>query len=254
MKTTFRLAVACGLMLVAGTAAVRAQMGGGADQGPTAALNRITQFLGKDASYTADYETRIVSAGQKGAISMPFRLSLNRGDSRMDMDLAKASIPDMSPAAVQIMQTMGLTRMSVLVTGPAEQKTGMLLYPEKKMACPLPQQGKAKAGKTAAEPEPQVLGEEMVDGRLCVKKHLATTQDGMAVEATWWELKDKPGVMAKMQAKTSDGTIDLRLAKLDAAAPAATLFQLPADCRKFPDMQQMMAAIMQENMQKMMQQ
>ncbi len=252
MKTIFRLAVTCGLVWLTGTLAARAQMGG-ADQGPTAALNQITQFLGKDASYTADYETKIVSAGQKGAISMPFRLSLNHGDSRMDMDLAKATIPEMNPAALQLMAGMGLTRMTVLATGPAEPKTGTLLYPDKKMACPLPQPNKAKAGKTAALPEPQVLGEETVDGRLCVKKHLATTQDGMTAEATWWEVKDKPGVMAKMQAKTHDGTIDLRLTRLDAAAPAAALFQLPADYRKFADMQQMMAAVMQENMQQMLQ-
>jgi hypothetical protein len=241
-----------GLALVAVSLALvpaYAQMGGrpgmAGPQGPqfTGALAKL---FGDNSAFSAKVEIRAEIGGEP--MTMPAKISFDKGMARMEMDLTEMKGGHMPPQALAHLKSMGMDNM-VTITLP-EKKVTDLLYPGLQAYCEVPMQNpEATKPESDFNIETTELGTETVDGHSCVKnKVVVTDKAGTKEEFTVWNATDLKKFPVQIEMTHHGVTSTIQFSDIKLSAPDASLFAPPADYKKYDSMQEMMQ---QEMMKKM---
>jgi len=93
------------------------------------------------------------------------------------------------------------------------------------------------------------IGKDTVNGHPCVKnKYVVTDDKGVKHESTVWNATDLKKFPVKIETAEHGDNISMLFKDISLAKPAASQFEVPADFKKYDNMQQMM----QEQMMKRM--
>jgi hypothetical protein len=219
--------------------------GVGGPQGPqfTGAMAKV---FGDNSAFSATMQIQANMGDQE--MTMPAKISFNKGQSRVEMDLTAVKGGHMPPQMVGQLKAMGMGNM-ITINQP-DKKMSYLCYPGLQAYCEVPMQNP-----DASKPESDFkidtteLGKETVDGHPCVKnKVVVTDKDGTPQEFTVWNASDlkKFPVRMEMNQRGIASTITFSDVKLE--APDASQFAPPSDFKKYDSMQ----AMMQQEMMKRM--
>jgi outer membrane lipoprotein-sorting protein len=216
------------------------------------ATARMAKLFGKDTGFTAtSTSTTLDASGTETVLTMEY--AIRDGMARMEMDLTKIKTLRKGKPVKQRnedmegLAEMGLDKQVILVL-PDKQAT-YLVYPKMKAYCLAP---KAAATTGESKSEWKELGKDTVDNHPCVKYLVTTTHaDGTTEESTVWKATDLKDFI--IQTVTVDGseTTTTKFADIKFSKPAASLFELPSDYKKYGSMQEMMMGAMQQMMQNM---
>jgi hypothetical protein len=206
----------------------------------------LTKLFGKSTAFSADASVTITSPKGQDMPSMDFSYAMLDGKVRTDMDMAKVHGGGMSPRAVMQMRAMGMDHVVHIFL--PEKKLAYMIYPGMKAYC---QMDTSKLSAQAAGKEPKIekteLGKETVDGHPCVKSKVAITQDdGKKFETTQWQATDLKDFPVKSEMTTDDGMVVTTLFKnINQSKPDVSLFEAPAEFKRYDTMQELMMANMQ---------
>jgi hypothetical protein len=202
---------------------------------------QVGRFLGRNAAFSATAHTTIQTAGGKEMPGMEFSYAILDGKVRTEMDLMKMHGADMSPEGMAQMKQMGMDR-TVHIFLP-DQSTSYMIYPSMKAYCEI-SATQTTGQKEAKEPkiEKTDLGKDTIDGHPCVKsKVVVTDPDGRKHESLVWQATDLKDFPIQIQTTTEDGSVMTTTFKnINQTKPAASLFEPPADYKRFASMQQLM--------------
>jgi hypothetical protein len=189
----------------------------------------MAKLFGNNSAFSATMELQGEAAPRNRP--MTGKIAVDQGKSRFEMDMS---------AADPHMKEMGMDKM-VMVSRP-DKKVTYMLFPGMQAYVENPLRDLA-----AAKPESDFkveiteLGKETVDGHPCVKNKAVVTDDqGNKTESTLWnatDLKDFPVKIETTQEgkKTTMLFKDVKLSK-----PDASLFEAPADHKKYDSMMSLM--------------
>lgn len=216
------------------------------------ASSRASKLFGKDAGFTATATTSTVDAkGTETILTMAY--AVRDGQTRMEMDLTKTKTLRKGKPVKQRgddtegMAEMGLDQQVTLVL-PDKQAT-YIVYPKMKAYCPAP---KAAGTTGESKTEWKELGKDTVDGHPCVKYEVTTTNaDGSTEQLTAWKATDLKDFIIQTVSVEDGETTTMKFADIKFEKPPASLFELPADYKKYDSMQQMMMGAMHQMMQNM---
>ena len=219
---------------------VEAQMGRMSGPSFTGAMAKL---FGDNPAFSADIEIQMDAGQQNG--SMPGKLAVDSGKSRIDMDMSGAT--GGQPGAADRMKAMGMDKI-IMITRPDTKVVdtvfpGLSAYLETAIQDP-----DASKPDSAFKVDTTELGKETVDGHACVKNKVIVTDDqGKAHESTVWNATDMKKFPVKIETTEQGRTTTMLFKNVKLSKPDAALFEPPADCKKY-DTQQ---ALMQEVMKRM---
>ena len=219
---------------------------GGPSQGPRfdAAMAKL---FGENSAFSATMEFQTTVNGKQ--MIMPGKMSVLDRKSRFEINMAdmkgSAAPP---PEAMEQMKTMGMDSM-VTITRP-DQKNIYVAYPGLKAYALVPLQEQDDASEADKfKIESTELGKETVDGHACIKnKVIVTDSNGDKHESTVWNATDLKKFPVKIETTEQGHTVTMLYKDVKLAKPAASLFDPPADFKKYESMQSLM---MQEVMKRM---
>ena len=112
--------------------------------------------------------------------------------------------------------------------------------------------GETKAAAQEADVKRTEIGKETVDGRECTKYKVTVKDDeGKEREFTMWAAQDLKGFPVKMETMNEGMPTTITYKNMSSNKPEESLFQVPPDFKRYPDMATMMQeAMMQEAMMK----
>ncbi len=216
------------------------------------ANEHLAKLHGRTASFTA---TEQISTQEKNGNTtvMEMAYALRDGMVRTETDLTKTQQKakhgrghgdDMSEMA-----GMGLDKQVTLVR--PDKSVIYLIYPGLKAYSEMPMKKSAGDDKTA-QGEWKELGKEKVDGHPCVKYLVTTTNaDGSKDESTVWKATDLKDFIIQTVTQSGGDTVTVKFTNIKFDRPAAALFELPSDYKKYGSMQEMMMNSMQQMMKNM---
>lgn len=227
-----------GLTLLA--SASLAQPGGKPPPDPCAAL---AKFFDKDAAFSATAKVVITGKKERDNQTMELRLAVSGRKMRNEMDMTKMSgVPARDKEG---MKQMGMDQMVILAL--PEKPATYMVFPGLKSYCDMPASGK---GSPEGKLEKTELGSETVEKHACKKSKLTfTDKDGKSAEATVWEATDLKDFPIQYQTIEDGQTTTTTFTDIKMEKPDASLFELPADHKKYGSMQEMMMGNMQRLMQ-----
>jgi len=238
-----------GLVLVTTSLATAVMAQGMMAQRPRDPGEQLAKIFGKNTAFSATAHTTIKTAQGKEAQTMEYSYAMLDGKVRTEMDLMKMHGANMGPDAMAQMKQMGMDR-TVHIFVP-DKKLAYMIYPSLNAYCEMntAQMTGQKEGKEPKIEETE-LGKDTVDGHPCVKSKIVVTDDsGRKSESLVWKATDLQGFPLQTQATTEDGSVMTTTFKdINQTKPAASLFEPPADFKRYANMQEMMMA----NMQRMM--
>ena len=245
MKTTQFLSVALAAAVV-GVATTAAGQGMG--RGPRDPGEQLAKLFGRNKAFSADANVTVKDPSGKEMPAMEFSYAMLDGKVRTDMDMAKVH-GGMTAQAYTQMKSMGMDHISHIFQ--PEKKLAYMIYPGMKAYCQM-DMSKLAAQKQGKEPkiEKTELGKETVDGHPCVKSKIVITQDdGKKFESLQWQATDLKEFPVKSEMTSEDGTVVTTLFKnINQSKPDASLFDPPADFKRYDTIQELMMS----NMQRMM--
>ena len=246
MKTTQFLSVALAAAVVGvATTAVGQGMG----RGPRDPGEQLAKLFGRNKAFSADANVSVKDPSGKEMPAMEFSYAMLDGKVRTDMDMAKIHGGGMTPQAIMQMRSMGMDRIVHIFL--PEKKVAYMIYPGMKAYCQM-DTSKLTAQKEAKEPkiEKTELGKETVDGHPCVKSKVVITQDdGKKFESLQWQATDLKDFPVKSEMTSEDGTVVTTLFKnINQSKPDASLFDPPADFKRYDTIQELMMGNMQHMM------
>jgi hypothetical protein len=210
---------------------------------------QLGKIFGKNTAFSATAHTTIKTAGGKDTQAMEFGYAMLDGKVRTEMDLMKMHSANMPPDAMAQMKQMGMDR-TVHIYLPDKQ-VAYMIYPGMKAYCEM-SATPATGQKEVKEPkiEKTELGKETLDGHPCVKwKVVTTTDDGKKLESLMWQATDLKDFPIQTQMKTEDGAVITTTFKdINQGKPAASLFEPPADFKRYGSIQELMMSNMQHMM------
>jgi outer membrane lipoprotein-sorting protein len=231
---------AIGLMtaLAALTITAHAQSRGAA--APTAGIDKqLAEIFGKNRSFSATAVSTIKDASGKEVMSMESDFAAMDGNVRFERDMTKSSAMKGQPEAAAQMAAMGMHHTVSIIR--ADKQVMYMVYPGKKAywEMALPQSVAADDSKTRIEKKE--AGRETVDGHPCVKQQLTYTDaEGKATQWTLWEAADMNGFPVQTEVVAGGNVITTLYKNINQSKPAASLFEPPADFKRFASMQEMM--------------
>jgi len=93
------------------------------------------------------------------------------------------------------------------------------------------------------------IGKDTVDGHPCVEnKVVVTDKNGVKHESTVWNATDLKKFPVKIQTTEQGGNVTLLFKNVSLTKPAASLFDPPADFKKYDNVQQLMQQEMMKRM------
>jgi hypothetical protein len=203
----------------------------------------LAGILGQKYAFSATARTVTKESPRSKPQTFEYAYANLDGKSRVEMDMTKSAGGDDAEA----MKTMGMDRMVILqIPGKA---SCYLMYPGLKAYCEIPAQ-ETTASDEKAKVERTEAGNETLDGHPCVKWKVTTTKEGGATsESLVWEATDLNNFPIQCEVPTEKGgTSTTRFKDIKTDKPAASLFELPADFKKYGSIQEMMMSAMQKMM------
>ena len=200
----------------------------------------LAGILGKKYAFTATAKTVTKETQRSKPETFEYAYALLDGKSRVEMDMAKALKGD----DAEMMKKMGMDRL-VIIHIPGST-TFTMMYPGMKAYCEMPA-AQNDATDEKAKVERTELGKETVDGHPCVKTKVTTTkEDGTTSESLVWEATDLRNFPIQCESPTDKGGMTTTLFKdIKTDKPAVSLFETPADFKKYGSVQEMMMSAMQ---------
>jgi hypothetical protein len=218
-----------------------AQMPGGPPPEGCAAL---AKYLSRDAAFTAT--AKVVSTGKRAHDNqtMVMFFAVSGGNMRNEMDMTKMS--GVRASDLDGMKQMGMDKMVILKL--ADKPGGYIVYPNLQSYCEMPP---GKKGSSEGKIDKAELGNDTVESHPCTKSKLTfTAKDGQTSEALVWEATDLKKFPIQYQTVDEGQTTTTTFTDIKTGKPATSLFELPANYKRYGSMQEMMMG----NMQRMMQQ
>jgi hypothetical protein len=238
MLLLFALIIAC---------TVHAQPGGHVGvRGP-----RFTGAMGKlfaaNPTFSAAIESQMTTP-QGQTMTVPGQIAFDAGNSRLDMDLNGATGSQMTPAALAHMKMMGMDKSTTITR--LDKKTSYAVFPglSAYVEQPISDPDAAKPD-SAFKTDVTELSKETVDGHPCVKNKVVVTDDqGAKHESTVWNATDLKNFPIKVETTEQGYALTMSFKDVKFAKPDASLFNPPADYKKYDNVQ----ALMQQEMMKRM--
>lgn len=226
----------------------QAQFGGRPGMGPQGPqfTGAMAKVFGDNSAFSANLEIQADMGGQ--TMTMPAKLSFNKGQTRMELDMMAVKGGHMPPQALGQLKAMGMDTM-VTINQP-DKKTTYLIYPGLQAYCEVPMQSPdASKPESDFKVETTELGKESVAGHDCVKnKVVVTDKDGTTQEFTVWNATDLKKFPVKVEMTQRGIASTLTFSDVKLAAPDASQFAPPSDFKKYDSMQAMMQQEMMKHM------
>jgi outer membrane lipoprotein-sorting protein len=214
------------------------------------ASGRLARMLGKTTSFTATAQsTTLESSGTETITEMGY--AVRDGMVRIETDLTKTKTMRKGKPVkkrndeMEGMAGMGLDKQVTLIL--PDRQAMFLVYPGMKAYCDMP-----KAAAADSKTEWTEQGRETIDGHPCIKYLVTTTKaDGTKEESTSWKATDLQNFIIQTVSVSDNGTTTLKFSNIKLDKPAAALFELPPDFKRYGSIQEMMMGSMQQMMPKM---
>jgi hypothetical protein len=211
---------------------------------------QLAKIFGQTDAFTAVAETTIQDKKHGTPIQMEVAYAFLKGKLRTEMDLSKMKGPDMPADASEQMKQMGMDK-TVNIYNTAT-RTMYLMYPGLKAYCEMTPPN--TAGVTNEPPKFEItnLGKETIDGHACEKNKITVLdKDGASHDIIAWQATDLNKFPIKTEMTESGSTITTHFRAIELSAPAASLFEPPANFKRYGSIQEMMMSSMQQMMQGM---
>lgn len=219
----------------------QAQMPGGPPPRDPCAV--LAKFFDKDAEFSAAAKIVIAGKKPKDNQTLETRLAVSGRKMRTEMDMTKMS--NVPAADKEGMKQMGMDQMVILAL--PEKSATYLVFPNLKSYCDVPVPSKGNADGKLDKTE---LGSETVEKHPCKKSKLTLTdKDGKTAEALVWEAADLKGFPIQYQTVDDGQTTTTTFTDIKMGKPDASLFDLPAEYKKYGGMQELIMGNMQRLMQ-----
>jgi hypothetical protein len=207
----------------------------------------MAKLFGGISAYSATMETQSKDSSGDTTI-MPSKIFCLDGKTRMETDMAKMKNGNMSPDAAEQMKAMGMNSM-VMISRP-DKKISYMIYPGMQAYAENPLQDRETTASAADfKVETTELGKETLDGHPCVKNKIVVTEkDGNKHEYTVWNATDLKKFPVKIQSTEGSNDVTMLFKNVSLAKPAASLFDPPADFKKYDNIQQLMQQEMMKRM------
>ena len=207
---------------------------------------QMAKIFGKNQAFSATAEMTIVDKQRNQPIQMNTDYAFLKGNVRTEMDMGSMKGVNMPPQAVAQMKQMGMDRTVSIYRG--DKKLVYLVYPGLKSYCeinPSQMQPTDKTEKKEPKIEVTALGKETVDGHPCVKNKITiTSDDGTTHDILAWQASDLNDFPIKTELQAGESTVTTHFRDIKMNAPAASLFEPPAEYKRYETMQEMMMSSM----------
>ena len=205
------------------------------------------KLFGDNQAFSAGLEMQTTDDSSNNII-IPGKISFDTGKSRFEFNLTDMKGGQMPTNAAAQMKSMGLDEM-VAVTRP-DKKVNYLIYPGLQSYVEMPLR-KADSAPTNGDFKVEIteIGKETVDGHRCVKnKYIVTDNEDVKHESTVWNATDLKNFPVKIQTLEQGNDVTMLFKNVSLARPAASLFDPPADFKKYDNIQQLMQQEMMKRM------
>jgi hypothetical protein len=203
------------------------------------------KLFGDNQAFSSTMEMQVTDKSGK-PMTMPGKISFDTGKSRFEFNLADIKGGQTPPNAAAQMKSMGMDQM-VSISRPDKK---YLIYPGLQSYAEV-QPSKADSAPTSGDFKVEIteIGKDTVDGHPCVKnKYVVTDKEGTKHESTVWNATDLKKFPVKIQTTEQSGDVTMLFKNVSLAKPAASLFDPPADFKKYDSVQQMMQQEMMKRM------
>jgi hypothetical protein len=206
----------------------------GAGPGNIAFLRIFDQH--KAFSVTADMR----STEKNDTTSASFDLALAEGKVRMEIDVANAKGPMISPAFIAQMKNAGMDRSVVTIR--MDRKRLYVIYPGLKAYADLAMPAELVQSMTKGlKLQKTTLGKETVDSHPCTKQMLTLSDEkGGKEQITSWEASDLKGFPVQANFFEGGQNIVLKFRNVKLSTPDVKLFEVPSGYKKYNDLQTLM--------------
>jgi hypothetical protein len=251
MKKQLRILVT--LTLCLSVASVYAQFGprqggmGGEPHGPKLG-GSTAKLFGNHTTFTANLELQTKDKLGERVTTMPGKIAFASGKSRFEMDMSQMKGGGMPPQAAAQMKEMGMDRM-VTISRP-DKKLSYLVYPGMQAYAEMAiRDPDAAAPESDYKVELTELGKETIDGHPCVKnKAVVTDKEGGKHESLVWNATDMKNFPIKIEQTERDVTVTMLFQDIKFGKPEASLFDPPADFKRYESVQELMQQEMMKRM------
>jgi hypothetical protein len=205
------------------------------------------KLFGDNQTFSATLEMQITDQSGK-PMTMPGKISYEAGKSRFEINLADLKGGQMPPGAAAQMKSMGMDQM-VMISRP-DKKVVCLIYPGLQSYAEMQLSNADSATTTNGyKVETTEIGKDTVDGHACVKNNVVVTdKDGTIHESTVWNATDLKNFPVKIEQTVQGNATTMTFKNVSFAKPGASVFDPPADFKKYDSMQQMMQQEMMKRM------
>jgi hypothetical protein len=241
------LTIACALSLQA-QGPPRAHGGmamGGMNRSPNLS-GSMGQLFGDNKAFTANIEMQTTAKGSDAPITVPGKIAFLDGKTRFEMNMA--DMKGSAAGSAGQMKAMGMDRM-INISRP-DKKVSYIVYPGLQAYMETPQQN-ADPAKPDSDYKVEVTEQarETVDGHPCVKNNVVVSdKDNNKHQSTTWNATDLSKFPVKIE-QTENGSLTTMLFKdVKLSKPDASLFDPPADAKKYDSMQAMMQEVMMKRL------
>jgi len=197
--------------------------------GPDAAevLGRV---LGPDAGVSATVEVTTSNPRDPGPRTSEWRYYYRNGQTRIEPILTKDT--GVSRESLDEMSRAGTDVRAVLLRPDGRY----VLYPKVRAYHPQPMPSQDQGGLLLRGPEgakPVEVGRETVHGHPCRKYEVQPVNSDVDVTFTKWEADDMNGFPVQVAVHHADDVMTFFFRELDRKPPDASLFELPADYKRY---------------------
>ena len=205
------------------------------------------KLFGDNQAFSAGLEMQVTDKSGK-PMTMPGKISFDTGKSRFEINLADMKGGQMPPDAAAQMKAMGMDQV-VTIARP-DKKVAYLIYPGLQSYAEIqPSKADSAPANSDYKVETTEIGKDTVDGHPCVKnKNVVTDKEGVKHESTVWNATDLKKFPVKIQTTEQSGDVTMLFKNVSLTKPAASLFEPPADFKKYDNVQQLMQQEMMKRM------
>ncbi len=208
---------------------------------------RLTRLFGKHPAFTATAHVVTTDANGKEKENTQMNYAFLDGKLRTEINPAQTKAGRKRPQEMAMADDMGFGQMVVLVL--PEKKLSYMIFPGLKSYCEIPPSAATLSASKPAKVETTDLGEEKIDSHPCVKqKVVITSESGEVEEMLQWAAHDLKGFPIQTQMPNGKDTVTTTFRDVKFNKPDAALFELPADFKRYANMQEMMMGAMQQMM------
>jgi hypothetical protein len=210
----------------------------------------VMKIFGEHQAFTCKADIKTLDKTGQEEMSMTADFAMLDGQMRTEVDMSKMRGKGMPPEAIAQMKQMGMDRAINIMT-PAEKKM-IIAFPNMKAAAKMALPEKDAASLAKSTMEKTELGKETIEGHPCVKnKVVIASEGGKKHEYTLWNATDLKEFPVQFETAEQGRVVRGTYHDINFAKPDAKSFAVPADCKEYASMEEMMAVVMQKMMSQM---